>query len=244
MSDNQISPDRSRIAARQLSAEEAAQIQAQFFTQVYGWMAAGLALTGGVALFAAASPAVQAVIFGNKFIFFGLIIAELALVGFLSARVFKWSRGQVQAAFISYAALNGLTLSVIFLIYTAGSIASTFFVASLMFGVMSAFGYFTRSDLSGWGKLLSMALIGLVIALVVNIFWTNSTLNLLTSFIGVILFTALAAYDTQKLKQLAFIGVTEGEEMHDNASVLGALTLYLDFVNLFLFLLRFFGRRR
>ena len=176
--------------------------------------------------------------------FFGLIIAELLLVGFLSARVFKWSRGQVQAAFISYAALNGLTLSVIFLLYTAGSIASTFFVASLMFAVMSAFGYFTKSDLSGWGKLLSMAFIGLVIAMVVNMFWTNSTLNLLTSFIGVILFTALAAYDTQKLKQLAFIGVTEGEEMYDNASILGALTLYLDFVNLFLFLLRFFGRRR
>ena len=244
MSDNQFLPDRGQAAAHQLSAEDAARIQAQFFTQVYGWMAAGLALTGGVALFTAASPAIQDVIFGNKFVFFGLIIAELLLVGFLSARVFKWSRGQVQAAFISYAMLNGLTLSVIFLVYTAGSIASTFFTAAIMFGVMSAFGYFTKSDLSGWGKLLSMALIGLVIAMVVNIFWTNSTLNLLVSFIGVILFTALAAYDTQKLKQMAFLGVTDGEEMHDKASILGALTLYLDFVNLFLFLLRFFGRRR
>ncbi len=244
MSDNQFSSGPDRSIAHQLSAEDAARIQGQFFAQVYGWMAAGLALTGGVAMFAAASPTLMSLIFGNRFVFFGLIIAELVVVGFLSARIFKWSRAQAQAAFISYALLNGLTLSVIFLVYRLDSIASTFFIASLMFGVMSAFGYFTKADLSGWGKLLSMALIGLVIAMVVNMFWGNSTLNLLVSFVGVILFTALAAYDTQKLKQLAFLGVTEGEEMHDKASILGALTLYLDFVNLFLFLLRFFGRRR
>ena len=244
MSDNQFLQGRNQVAERQLSAEDAARIQAQFFAQVYGWMAAGLALTGGVALFAAGTPAIMEFVFGTRFVFLGLILAELVIVGFLSARIFQWSRGQAQAAFIGYAALNGLTLSVIFLAYTADSIASTFFTTALMFGVMSAFGYFTKSDLSGWGKLLSMALIGLVIAMVVNMFLHNSTLNLLTSFIGVILFTALAAYDTQKLKQLAFLGVTEGEEMHDKASILGALTLYLDFVNLFLFLLRFFGRRR
>jgi FtsH-binding integral membrane protein len=244
MSDNQFLPDRDRSVAHQLSAEDAARIQAQFFAQVYGWMAAGLALTGGVAMFAAGTPAIMEFVFGTRFVFIGLIIAELVIVGFLSARIFQWSRGQAQAAFIGYALLNGLTLSVIFLAYTANSIASTFFTTAIMFGVMSAFGYFTKSDLSGWGKLLSMALIGLVIAMVVNMFWGNSTLNLITSFIGVILFTALAAYDTQKLKQLAFLGVTDGEEMHDKASILGALTLYLDFVNLFLFLLRFFGRRR
>lgn len=244
MDDNQLSPGRSRATTIQLSAEEAARIQAQFFAQVYGWMAAGLALTGGVALFAAGTPAVLEFIFGTRFVFIGLIIAELVLVGFLSARVFQWSRAQAQTAFLSYALLNGLTLSVLFLAYTASSIASTFFTTALMFGVMSAFGYFTKSDLSGWGKTLSMLLIGLVIALVVNMFWGNSMLNLVTSFVGVILFTALAAYDTQKLKQIAFLGVTEGEEMHDKASILGALTLYLDFINLFLFLLRFFGRRR
>jgi len=244
MSDNQFSSGSDRSIAHQLSAEDAARIQGQFFAQVYGWMAAGLALTGGVALFAAASPALMDFIFGTRFVFIGLIILELVIVGFLSARIFQWSRGQAQAAFISYAMINGLTLSVIFLAYTASSIASTFFTTAIMFGVMSAFGYFTKADLSGWGKLLSMALIGLVIAMVVNMFWGNSTLNLITSFIGVILFTALAAYDTQKLKQLAFLGVTDGEEMHDKASILGALTLYLDFINLFLFLLRFFGRRR
>jgi len=244
MSDNQFLQGRNQVAERQLSAEDAARIQAQFFAQVYGWMAVGLALTGGIAMFAAGTPAIMEFVFGTRFVFIGLIIAELVIVGFLSARIFQWSRGQAQAAFIGYALLNGLTLSVIFLAYTADSIASTFFTTAIMFGVMSAFGYFTKSDLSGWGKLISMALIGLVIAMVVNMFWGNSTLNLLTSFVGVILFTALAAYDTQKLKQLAFLGVTEGEEMHDKASILGALTLYLDFVNLFLFLLRFFGRRR
>ncbi|RZK23584.1 MAG: Bax inhibitor-1/YccA family protein [Hymenobacter sp.] len=227
-----------------LSAEEAAQIQARFFAQVYGWMATGLGLTGGMALLAASSPALMEFVFGNRFVFFGLIIAELVLVGFLSARIFQWSRAQAQAAFIGYALLNGVTMSVIFLAYTADSIASTFFTTALMFGVMSAFGYFTKMDLSGWGKLLSMLLIGLVIAMVVNMFWGNSMLNLITSFIGVFLFTALAAYDTQKLKQIAFLGVTEGEEVGHKASILGALTLYLDFVNLFLFLLRFFGRRR
>jgi FtsH-binding integral membrane protein len=242
MSDNQFSSG--RVQAHQLTEEDAARIQAQFFAQVYGWMAVGLALTGGMALFAASSPALQHFIFGSRITFFGLIILEFVVVGFLSARIFKWSLAQAKAAFVGYALLNGLTLSVIFLAYTAGSIASTFFTAALMFGVMSAFGYFTKSDLSGWGKLLSMAVIGLFIAILVNMFWTNSALNLLISFVGVILFTALAAYDTQKLKQIAFIGVTEGEEMSHKASILGALTLYLDFINLFLFLLRFTGSRR
>ena len=140
--------------------------------------------------------------------------------------------------------LNGVTLSCVFLAYTSASIASTFFVTAGTFGVMSLFGYFTKADLSGWGKLLSMAVIGLVIAMVVNLFLNNSILEIVTSFIGVLIFTALAAYDTQKLKQLALLGVTEGEETSSKASILGALTLYLDFVNLFLFLLRIFGRRR
>jgi len=227
-----------------ISAEEAAQVQARFFSQVYGWMAAGLGLTGGVALFAAASPALMEFVFGTRFVFLGLIIAELVLVGFLSARIFAWSRNQVQAAFIAYAVLNGVTMSCIFLAYTSSSIASTFFVAGGTFGVMSLYGYFTKQDLSGWGKLLSMALIGLVLAMVVNLFWQNSVMQTVTSFIGVLLFIALTAYDTQKLKEMALLGVTEGDEVSDKASILGALTLYLDFINLFLFLLRIFGSRR
>jgi len=227
-----------------ISAEEAAQVQARFFSQVYGWMAAGLGLTGGVALFATASPALMEFVFGTRFVFLGLIIAELVLVGFLSARIFAWSRNQVQAAFIAYAVLNGVTMSCIFLAYTSSSIASTFFVAGGTFGVMSLYGYFTKQDLSGWGKLLSMALIGLVLAMVVNLFWQNSVMQTVTSFIGVLLFIALTAYDTQKLKEMALLGVTEGDEVSDKASILGALTLYLDFINLFLFLLRIFGSRR
>jgi hypothetical protein len=227
-----------------ISPEELAEVQARFFAQVYGWMAAGLGLTGGVALFASTSPALMEFVFGTRFVFLGLIIAELLLVGFLSARVFAWSQGTVQATFIGYAALNGVTLSCIFLAYTYSSIASTFFVAGGTFGVMSLYGYFTKQDLSGWGKLLSMALIGLVLAMVVNMFWANSVMQTITSFVGVLLFVALTAYDTQKLKQLALLGITEGEEMSNKASILGALTLYLDFINLFLFLLRIFGRRR
>jgi FtsH-binding integral membrane protein len=150
-------------------------------------MAAGLGLTGGVALFASSSPALMEFVFGTRFVFLGLIIAELVLVGFLSARVFDWSLGKVQAAFVGYALLNGVTLSCIFLAYTSASIASTFFVTAGTFGVMSLYGYFTKQDLSGWGKLLSMALIGLVIAMVVNMFWGNSTLEIITSFIGVLL---------------------------------------------------------
>ena len=241
MEDNQFMPQPRQI---QLSAEEAAAIQARFFTQVYGWMAAGLGLTAGVALFASTSPTLMNFVFGTRFVFIGLIILELVIVGFLSARIFKWSLGMVQAAFVGYAVLNGVTLSCVLLAYTSQSVASTFFVTAGTFGVMSLFGYFTKADLSGWGKLLSMALIGLVIALVVNMFMRNSMMETVISFIGVLLFVALTAYDTQKLKQMALLGVTEGEETSNKASILGALTLYLDFVNLFLFLLRLFGRRR
>lgn len=241
MEDNQFTPQPRQI---QITAEEAAEIQSRFFAQVYGWMAAGLGLTGGIAMFASTSPELINFVFGTRFVFIGLIILELVIVGFLSARIFDWSLGKVQAAFVGYAVLNGVTLSCVFLAYTSASIASTFFVTAGTFGVMSLFGYFTKADLSGWGKLLSMAVIGLVIAMVVNIFLNNSVLEIVTSFIGVLIFTALTAYDTQKLKQLALLGVTEGEETSNKASILGALTLYLDFVNLFLFLLRIFGRRR
>ncbi|GAB3664548.1 Bax inhibitor-1/YccA family protein [Hymenobacter agri] len=241
MEENQFTPQPRPVY---ISAEEAAQVQARFFAQVYGWMAAGLGLTGGIALFASTSPALIQFVFGTPFVFMGLIILELVVVGFLSARIFDWSLGKVQGAFVGYALLNGVTLSCVFLAYTSSSIASTFFITAGTFGIMSLFGYFTKSDLSGWGKLLSMALIGLVIAMVVNLFLRNPAVEIFTSFIGVLLFTALTAYDTQKLKQLALLGVTEGEEMSNKASILGALTLYLDFVNLFLFLLRIFGRRR
>jgi FtsH-binding integral membrane protein len=241
MEEKQSNPQPRQI---QISAEEAAEVQSRFFAQVYGWMAAGLGLTAGVAMFASTSPELIHCGFGTRFVFLGLIILELVIVGFLSARIFDWSLGKVQGAFVGYAVLNGVTLSCVFLAYTSASIASTFFVTAGTFGIMSLFGYFTKADLSGWGKLLSMAVIGLLLALVVNMFLNNSILETVTSFIGVLLFVALTAYDTQKLKHMALLGVTEGEEMSNKASIMGALILYLDFVNLFLFLLRLFGRRR
>lgn len=226
-----------------LSPEEASRVMSRFMTQVYGWMAGALAVSGAVAMAVASSATLQELVFGNRFVFLGLIIAEIALVGFLSRKAFDWSAGTTTAAFMGYSALNGLTLGIVFMVYTADSIASTFFITAGTFGVMSLYGYFTRTDLSRWGNVLFMGLIGLLIASVVNIFWLNSVLGLITSFVGVVLFTALTAYDTQKVKMLAFLG-HEDEATDRKAAVLGALTLYLDFVNLFLFLLRLFGRRR
>ena len=138
--DNHLTPAPRLV---QISAEEAADVQARFFAQVYGWMAAGLGLTGGIAMFASSSPALMQFVFGTRFVFLGLIIVELVIVGFLSARIFNWSLGKVQAAFVGYAVLNGVTLSCVFLAYTSASIASTFFITAGTFGIMSLLGYFT-----------------------------------------------------------------------------------------------------
>ncbi|WP_349772179.1 Bax inhibitor-1/YccA family protein [Hymenobacter sediminicola] len=226
-----------------LSPEEASQVMSRFMTQVYGWMAGALAVSGAVAMAVASLPVLQELVFGNRFVFLGLLLAKIAVVGFLSRKAFDWSAGTTTAAFIGYSVLNGLTMGIIFMVYTMESISSTFFITAGTFGVMSLYGYFTRTDLSRWGNLLFMGLIGLIIASVVNLFLNSSTLYWISSFVGVLLFTALTAYDTQKVKMLAFLGY-EDEATDRKAAVLGALTLYLDFVNLFLFLLRIFGRRR
>ncbi|WP_044512546.1 Bax inhibitor-1/YccA family protein [Hymenobacter sp. DG25B] len=228
-----------------LSAEEASQVVSGYMRQVYTWMTVALALTGGVALFVGASPAVQQLVFGNRLVFIGLLLLELVVVGFLSRKAFDWTITQTQAAFVGYALLNGLTLGVVFMVYTADSIASTFFVTAGTFGVMSLYGYFTRTDLTRWGNLLLMGVIGLIIASVVNMFLLNSMLYTICSFVGVLLFVGLTAYDTQKLKMMAFMGYGEEDTtINQKAAVLGALTLYLDFVNLFLYILRLFGRRK
>ncbi|QJX47703.1 Bax inhibitor-1/YccA family protein [Hymenobacter taeanensis] len=226
-----------------ISAEEAAQVQASFMRQVYGWMAGALALTGGVAMLVGSSPEIIELVAGNRLAFWALLLLEMFVVGYISARAFDMSVSAVTGAFFAYSALNGITLGIIFLVFTADSIASTFFVTGGTFAVMSLYGYFTRTDLSRWGNILFMGLVGLIIASVVNLFWLNSLLYTITSFIGVIMFVALTAYDTQKLKALAFVGLGD-EETDRKAAVLGALTLYLDFINLFLFLLRIFGRRK
>lgn len=222
-----------------LTAEQSKADQVGFMTKVYGWMAAALLITGFVALFTAATPAIIGFIFGNSLVFWGLFIAEIFLVGYLSARIESMSTNTAIAIFLGYAALNGLTMSAIFLIYTAGSIASTFFVTAGTFAIMSAYGYFTKTDLTKMGNLLFMALIGIVIASVVNFFLQSEALYWVTTYIGVIVFVGLTAYDTQKVKEMSMIG-----EDDRKGAIIGALTLYLDFINLFLLLLRILGGRR
>ncbi len=205
----------------------------------YRWMSLGLALTGMVALFVSESPAAVHFIFANSFVFFGLMIAELGLVVAFSAVATRASSAATAAMFLGYAALNGVTLSVIFLAYTQSSIAQTFFITAGTFGALSLFGATTKKDLSAVGQFMYFGLIGLVIATVVNIFWANSVLYWMTTYLGVLIFAGLTAYDTQKLKALY---ASRGDA--GNLPLQGALILYLDFINMFLFLLRLFGRRR
>ncbi len=214
-----------------------------FIAKVYWWMAVALCLTAVVSLWTASTPALQQIILGNQIVFFGLMIGELALVFYLSFRVAKMSVQAASIAFLVYSLLNGLTLSIIFLSFTAASIASTFFVTAGTFGFMSAYGYFTKTDLTRIGNILFMALIGLVLATLVNIFWHNSILYWITTYAGILIFVGLTAYDTQKIKR---IGQTldEASDEGKKAAVIGALALYLDFINLFLMMLRLFGRRR
>lgn len=210
--------------------------------KVYIWMAMALAITGVTAFGVASSPNLLELIFSSKLLFFGLIIAELALVILLTARLQKLSLTTATLVFVLFAVINGVTLSSIFVIYTMASIAQTFFICSATFGVMAVYGYTTKRDLSSMGKLLFMALIGLIIATVVNIFMRSSGLDMAISYIGVLVFVGLTAWDTQKIKLM----LANAEDMGEGAqkiALIGALSLYLDFINLFIYLLRIFGRR-
>ena len=192
-----------------------------------------------MALVTLSSPAILNAVLGNKLIFYGLIVGELALVFTLSGAINRLSAATATLIFIVYAALNGITLSVVFMAYTANSITSTFVITAGMFGAMSIYGSMTKRDLTSWGSFLFMGLIGIVIASVVNIFVGSSAVSWVVSGIGVIVFTGLTAYDTWKIKEMAAQGI-EGRK----PAIIGALTLYLDFINLFLMLLRFTGNRR
>ncbi|MGB3221380.1 MAG: Bax inhibitor-1/YccA family protein [Desulforhopalus sp.] len=214
-----------------------------FLAKVFNWMAAGLGLTGIVAYFTA-NTGLAAAIIGSP-VFFVLIIAELGLVFYLSARVEKIQASTASSLFIGYSVLNGLTLSVIFLAYTSASIAGTFFITAGMFGAMAVYGLVTKRDLSGWGSFLFMGLIGIIIASIVNIFLNSSAMHWMISMIGVFIFTGLTAYDVQRIKKIGEDGImTQGHEAIRKGSIMGALALYLDFINLFLMLLRFFGGSR
>ena len=220
-----------------------AAVESRFLSRVYAWMAGGLAVTAVVAWFTLSTPTVLQLVFGNRIVFFGLVIAELGLVAWLSGLVGRMSPGTASAVFIAYSALNGLTLSAVFLAYTSGSIASTFVVTAGTFGAMSLYGATTKRSLDGLGSFAFMGLIGVVIASLVNLFLRNSMLEFVVSCVGVIVFVGLTAYDTRKLKMLGATLDADSDEGRTGA-VRGALSLYLDFVNLFLMLLRLFGRRR
>lgn len=212
-----------------------------FLRGVYGWMCLGLAVTAGVAVAVSGSEgAVQALI-ANRLVFFGLMIAELGLVFYLSARVESLAAGTASALFLLYSALNGVTLSLILLAYTGASVANAFFVCGGMFGALALYGTVARRSLAGVGQFAFMGLVGLILASIVGMFWQNQTLQLMIPIVGVIVFTGLTAWDAQRLKQMA---LALPEEKLGAYTVVGALSLYLDFVNLFLSLLRLFGNRR
>lgn len=217
--------------------------QASFMTRVFGWMSLALLTSAAVAVYVASSPDLIKAIFGNKITFWILIIAQFGSVIALSAGIQRMSATVATAIFLGYSALTGLTLSSIFMLYTTSSIASTFMVTSITFGAMSAYGYFTKRDLTTLGNMAMMGLMGIVIASIVNIFLHNDTLHWVITYLGVLIFVGLTAYDTQKIKNMNIIG-NAGTEEDRKESILGALTLYLDFINLFLMLLNIFGDKR
>jgi len=208
-------------------------------SKVYGWMFAGLCTTALTSGYVLSDVSIIQTLLLNRLIFFGLVIAQFLLVGFLAVRVYSMSKTVAASVFLGYSLLNGVTLSIVFLIYTSTSILSTFFICALMFALASVYGLITKSNLTSMGSFMMMGLFGIIIASIVNIFLHSSALEWVISVVGVVVFTAVTAYDTQRIQ--------ESFQQHSNSDAVaihGALHLYLDFINLFLFLLRIFGNRR
>jgi uncharacterized protein len=214
-----------------------------FITRVYSWMCLALVITGLVSLYVVSTPSIIMTLASNQMLLFGLIIIELVAVGSLVMLVNKMSATMALLIFIAYSALNGVTLSMLFLIYTASSIASAFFITSATFAAMSCYGWYTKKDLSAIGNLCFMGLIGIIIASLVNMFLQSSGLYWIISYLGVLIFVGLIAYDTQKIKAMSR-NVYLNSESGKKTALLGALALYLDFINLFIMLLRILGNRR
>lgn len=220
------------------------EIFAAVLRRVYVWMTFGLLVTAGTAAYVSASPLFQ-ILVGQPLIFFVLMIAEIGLVLGLSWGINRLSPGLAMLLFFAYAVLNGLTFSVLFVVYTLGSVAATFLATAALFGVMSILGFTTKMDLSKMGSFLFMGLIGLLIAMLVNMFWANSVLSWIVTLVGILLFLGLTFYDTQRIKRMTVSALQQGDEnVQARMGILGALSLYLDFINLFLFILRLGGRRR
>lgn len=216
---------------------------ATLFRNVYLWMTMALALTALTAYTVAGSETLLQAIFSSRFVFLGLIVAELVLVFVLAANIMRMSFLTATLMFIAYSVVNGATLSTIFLVYDLGSIGLTFLVTAGMFGAMSLYGFVTGRDLSSWGNLLTMALVGVILASVVNLFLRSEMLMWIVTYVGILLFVGLTAYDTQTIKRMIYSGAEVDEPMQKMA-LLGALSLYLDFINLFLYMLRLLGNRR
>lgn len=218
--------------------------QAVLFRNVYIWMTLALVITAVTAFLVASSPSLIYAIIGSKLLFYGLLIGELALVWILSANINKLSFNIATIMFVGYSILNGLTLSIIFLIYTQASIVLTFFVTAATFGAMALFGTITKKDLSSWGNILLMALVGLIIASIANWFVKSEMLYWIVTYAGVLIFVGLTAYDAQKIKNQLNTYGNEINETTQKIALMGALSLYLDFINLFLYLLRLLGNRK
>jgi uncharacterized protein len=228
---------------RTMSIDAVAAEQQRFMVRVYNWMAAGLAITGFMAFYVSSSETIMSMIFGNPVMPIVLIVVQIGLVFWLASRVMQMSVSLATGVFMLYAGLTGVTFSVLFVVYTSASITSTFMVTAGTFGAMSLYGYTTKKDLTSWGSFLFMGLVGLIIAMVVNMFLQNSMMDTIISCVGVLIFVGLTAYDTQKIKEMNIIG-NEGTDEDTKEAIQGALTLYLDFINLFLMLLRLMGDRR
>lgn len=218
------------------------KVQSKFFLNVYGWMSFGLFLTAMMAMFISSNISMLKFVL-SPFVFWPMVLAQFGLVAYLSAGLNSMSSSTAKTAFVVYAVITGVTLSSIFFVYTFASIASTFFICSGMFAAMAVYGHYTQSDLSSMGSYLFMALLGIIISSIANYFLQSSVFDLMISIFGVIVFTLLTAYDAQNLKMIIedFDGTVEEAS---KLSIYGALSLYLDFINLFLYLLRFLGRKR
>lgn len=211
---------------------------------VYLWMTLALGISGVTAIAVANSPQLLELLYGNGLALFIVFIAQLGLVWLISARISSISINTATALFIAYSILTGVTLASIFIVFTQESIASVFFISAGTFAAISLYGYTTKRDLSKWRTYLLMGLIGLIIASVVNWFMHSEMLYWIISYVGVLVFVGLTAYDTQKIKQMALVSYNQEGEISQKIALLGALTLYLDFINLFIYLLRIFGRRK
>jgi FtsH-binding integral membrane protein len=236
-----MTSDDMRVSAAHLAGVPISDRVSAFLNAVYGWMGLGLAMTATTAWLVAGSPTLVRAIFVNRLLFWGLMIAQLGIVFTLSARVQRLSASSASLLFILYSALTGVTMSFVLLLYTGESVATTFLITAGMFGGLAAYGTMTRRNLAGLGQFLFMGLMGVVLASIVGMFWHSDGLQFAISFIGVIVFSGLAVYDAQRLKAMA-LATPDGQI--GSYAIVGALALYLDFINLFLFLLRFTGSRR